>query len=224
MNERILIVEDDAAIALGLEDDLSMEGYHVSVVSDGIEGAEKAIDEAFDLVILDLMLPGKSGYDVCREIRRKQPSLPVLMLTARSQEAEKVLGLEMGADDYVTKPFSPLELRARIKALLRRSNVTGRVRTIGRLSVDLDRYVATVDGGDIELTPIELRLLVALDENRGRALTRDEILTRVWGESVIVSDRTVDTHVANLRAKIRAAGVEISSVRGVGYRVDLRSG
>lgn len=220
MKERILIVEDDRAIALGLEDDFSLEGYQVVVAYDGIDGAKRAVDDAFDLVILDLMLPGKSGYEVCREIRKKRPSLPILMLTSRSQEAEKVLGLEMGADDYVTKPFSPLELRARVKALLRRSNVTGRIRTVGRLLVDLDRFAASLDGAELELTPIELRLLVALEDHRGRTLSRDEILTLVWGESVVVSDRTVDTHVANLRAKIREAGVEIRSVRGVGYRID----
>jgi len=222
MSERILIVEDEPSIALGLEDDLSLEGYDVVVVDNGISGAKTALEGDFDLLILDVMLPGKSGYDVCREVRRGKSRLPILMLTAKSHEAEKVLGLEMGADDYVTKPFSPLELRARIKALLRRSSAEEQsVFSFGQFSLDLERMEVRADDERIDFTLLEFKILAALVQNAGRVVARDRLLDLVWGSNVIVTDRAIDTHVSNIRKKLGTNGAElISSVRGLGYRFE----
>ena len=222
MSARILIVEDEPAIALGLRDDLELEGYRVEVVDNGPAAVKLACAESFDLLLLDVMLPGKSGYDVCREIRGKKPDLPIIMLTARSQEAEKVLGLEMGADDYVTKPFSPLELRARIKALLRRSQASQPTSyTFASLVVNLERMEVLDGERPIELTSLEFRLLTALIKNAGRVLSRARILDLVWGTNAVVTDRVIDTHIANLRKKLESNGSQhISSIRGMGYRFD----
>jgi DNA-binding response OmpR family regulator len=222
MSARILIIEDEPAIALGLRDDLELEGYDVEVVDNGNHAVNKACSESFDLLLLDVMLPGKSGYDVCREVRGKKPDLPIIMLTARSHEAEKVLGLELGADDYVTKPFSPLELRARIKAQLRRSRKSQPSSyTFSSILVNLDR-MEVVDGDRlIELTALEFKLLTALFQNAGRVLSRDRILDLVWSTNAVVTDRVIDTHIANLRKKLEPNGSKhISSVRGTGYRFD----
>ena len=222
MTTRILIVEDQPAIALGLRDDLELEGYKVEVVDDGNTAVHKTCSEPFDLLLLDVMLPGKSGYEVCREVRGKKPDLPIIMLTARSHEAEKVLGLELGADDYVTKPFSPLELRARIKAQLRRTkNLQPSSYSFSTLVVNLDRM--EVRDGDclIELTALEFKLLTALIQNAGHVLSRDRILDLVWSENAVVTDRVIDTHISNLRKKLEPNGAaHISSIRGMGYRFD----
>lgn len=222
MNTRILIVEDEPAIALGLRDDLELEGYQVEVVDNGETAVRKACNESFDLLLLDVMLPGKNGYDVCREVRDKKPDLPIIMLTARSHEAEKVLGLEMGADDYVTKPFSPLELRARIKAQLRRSRKSQPSSyTFSSILVNLHR-MEVLDGDRlIELTALEFKLLTTLIQNAGRVLSRDRILDLVWSTNTVVTDRVIDTHIANLRKKLEPIGSKhISSIRGTGYRFD----
>lgn len=222
MNARILIVEDEPAIAMGLRDDLELEGYQVAVVDNGSAAVKLACTEPFDLLLLDVMLPGKSGYDVCREIRSKKPDLPIIMLTARSQEAEKVLGLEMGADDYVTKPFSPLELRARIKALLRRSQGSQPTSyAFASVVVNLERMEVLDGERPIELTSLEFRLLTALIQNAGRVLSRERILDLVWGANAVVTDRVIDTHIANLRKKLEPHGSKhISSIRSIGYRFD----
>lgn len=215
---RILIVEDEPAIAAALQDDLELEGYDVQHVDNGSIAADTALSGGFDLVILDVMLPGKSGYDVCRHLRSQRPRLPIIMLTARAGEAEKVLGLEMGADDYVTKPFSPLELRARIKALLRRSapEPTSRI-DAGDVSLDLERLEVRVDDGVIDLTHLEFRILTALMQHQGRVLSRSELMDMAWGDDVVVTDRAIDTHIANIRKKLDRDIIE--SVRGMGYRV-----
>ena len=222
MKERILIVEDEPSIALGLKNDLVLEGYDVTLVGDGITAVDRALTEDFELVILDVMLPGKSGYDVCREVRKDKPLLPILMLTAKAQEAEKVLGLNMGADDYVTKPFSPLELRARIKALLRRSSVSERTSiTFGQFAMDLEGMEIRSGNARLDLTMLEFRLLAALVQNQGHVISRDRLLDLVWGSDVIVTDRAIDTHIANIRKKMGPAGSKfISSVRGMGYRFE----
>jgi len=159
--KRILIVEDEPAIALGLEDDLKMEGYRVEVTADGTDACRSARERAFDLVILDIMLPGKDGFDVCRELRRTGQTMPILMLTAKTQESEKVMGLELGADDYLTKPFGARELRARVKALLRRANgiADPELHRFGDVEVNFARGEVKRDGLAVELTPIEFRLL-----------------------------------------------------------------
>ncbi len=222
MNKRILIVEDEPSIALGLQDDLELEGYQVEVVDSGNQAVIKACNESWDLILLDVMLPDKSGYDVCREVRSKKPDVPIIMLTARSHEAEKVLGLEMGADDYVTKPFSPLELRARIKAQLRRS-ATSKVSNFrfSTLAVNFERMEVLDGNNPIDLTALEFKLLGALIQNRGQVLSRDRILDLVWGAQAVVTDRVIDTHIANLRKKLEPNGsAHILSIRGMGYRFD----
>lgn len=222
MSARILIVEDEPAIALGLRDDLELEGYQVEVEDNGNNAVNRACSEAFDLLLLDVMLPGKSGYDVCREVRSKKPDLPIIMLTARSQEVEKVMGLELGADDYVTKPFSPLELRARIKAQLRRaqsSQVSSY--TFSSLQVNLERMEVLNGDDPVELTALEFKLLTALIQSAGRVLSRARLLDLVWGNSAVVTDRVIDTHITNLRKKLGPEGSShIASIRGTGYRFD----
>ena len=222
---RILIVEDEPAIALALEDDLSLEGYQVAVVHDGIEAVKRARAEPFDAILLDVMLPGKDGFEVCRELRRSRVRTPILMLTARAQEAEKVLGLEAGADDYVTKPFGVRELRARIAALLRRSqpDAAPAVVRIGDAEVDFGRGEIRRGGEAIPLTPLEFRILKAIVAARGRILTRQQLITDAWGPNTFVSDRVVDNHIGSLRKKLEPDAAEprhLQNVRGLGYRFD----
>lgn len=221
---RILIVEDEPDIALGLQHDLRLDGYDVDVVGDGHSAIERGASGAFDLIVLDVMLPGKDGFQVCRELRHARVAVPIILLTARSHEAEKVLGLELGADDYITKPFSPMELRARIKAALRRAagDATELVR-FGDFEVDFERFELRRSGKPVDLTPIEFKLLSAFVRNRGIVLTRQQLLDKVWGRDVFVTDRVVDTHIANLRKKLEIDPVgppRVVSVRGFGYRFD----
>ncbi|MCH8276101.1 MAG: response regulator transcription factor [Bacteroidetes bacterium] len=222
MNERILIVEDEPSIAIRLEDDLTLEGYAVVVVDDGVVAVKRALEDDFDLMILDVMLPGKSGYDVCREVRKVKPQLPILMLTAKSHEAEKVLGLEMGADDYVTKPFSPLELRARIRALLRRSSASEQtIFSFGPFTMDVERMEVRSGDDRLDFTLLEFKLLAALVQNKGHVVARNRLLDLVWGADVVVTDRAIDTHVTNIRKKLGPKGSDfIASVRGMGYRFE----
>jgi len=221
---RILVVEDEPAIALALETDLRMEGYEVEVATDGVAAAARALEGAFDLILLDVMLPGRDGFDVCRDVRRAGIRTPILMLTAKAQEAEKVLGLELGADDYVTKPFSAKELRARVKALLRRTtDATPDVQRFGDLEVDGSRFEVRRGNRTVDLTRLEFKILSALVKCRGRVVTRDRLLDLAWGEETYVSDRVIDNHVANLRKKIEDDTRQprfVVSVRGVGYRFD----
>ncbi len=221
---RILVVEDEPALALGLEDDLKLEGYEVEVVHDGETASRRAQEQSYDLIILDVMLPRKDGFEVCRELRRAGLRTPVILLTARTQESDKVLGLELGADDYVTKPFSPRELRARVKAALRRA--TGGVPEIyrfGDAEVDFTRCELRRAGRAVEMTPIEFKLLAAFIRHRRHTLSRDKLLDEVWGRETFVTDRVVDTHITNLRKKIEPKPSEprfLVSVRGMGYRFD----
>ncbi len=222
---RILVVEDEPAIALGLEDDLKMEGYHVEVVTDGNTASRRAREGAFDLILLDLMLPGKDGFEVCRELRRHGLRTPILMLTAKAQEAEKVMGLELGADDYVTKPFGTRELRARIKALLRRGAVDrpAECYRFGDVEVDFERGELRRNGQPVELTPIEFKLLALFIRSRGRVLSRDRLLDGAWSADTFASDRVVDNHIANLRKKIEPDPANpryLRNLRGLGYRFD----
>jgi DNA-binding response OmpR family regulator len=222
---RILVVEDEPGIALGLEDDLKMEGYDVEVVSDGDVASRRARETAFDLILLDIMLTGKDGFEVCRELRRHGVRTPILMLTAKTQEAEKVMGLELGADDYMTKPFGTRELRARIRALLRRAAVDPQPECyrFGDVEVDFDRGELRRAGTPIELTPIEFKLLSLFVRSRGRVLSRDRLLAGAWGPDTFASDRIVDNHIANLRKKIEpdpASPRYLRNLRGLGYRFD----
>ena len=226
---RILIVEDEPDIALGLEDDLRVEGHTVAVVGDGELAVRRGREPEWDLIVLDVMLPRKDGFDVCRELRRGGVRTPIILLTARSHEAEKILGLELGADDYLTKPFSPRELRARINAVLRRtapapaSGERAEVYRFGDVEVNFARAEVRREGTAIDLTPLEFRLLETFIERRGRVLSRDQLLNSAWGQDVHVTDRAVDAHIVNLRRKIEPRAEEpqfLLSVRGMGYRFD----
>jgi two-component system alkaline phosphatase synthesis response regulator PhoP len=217
-------VEDEPAIALGLEDDLKMEGYEVEVAGDGLTACRRAKEAAFDLIILDVMLPGKDGFDVCRDLRRYGLRTPILLLTAKAQEAEKVLGFELGADDYVTKPFGTRELRARIKALLRRAAEPAPENYhFGDVEVDFARGELRRNGAPVELTPLEFKLLDLFIRSRGRVLSRERLLEGAWGPDTYASDRIVDNHIANLRKKIEPDPGQpryIRNLRGLGYRFD----
>jgi DNA-binding response OmpR family regulator len=221
---RILIVEDEADIALGLELDLRDEGHHVEVATDGDAGARRAKEPGWDLLVLDVMLPGKDGLEICREVRRARLRTPVLMLTARAQEADKVMGLDMGADDYVTKPFSPRELRARVRALLRRASEPEEpVQRIGTCEVDFARAELRRNGERWDLTALELKMLQCFVRQPGRVISREQVIDEVWGHDVHVTDRVVDTHVVKLRRRIEpepATPRHIVSVRGLGYRFE----
>jgi two-component system alkaline phosphatase synthesis response regulator PhoP len=221
---RVLVVEDDRAIALALEDDLKLEGFAVDVVGDGEAAVERAQGQAFHLILLDIMLPKKDGFEVCRELRKTGVRTPIIVLTARTEEAEKVMGLEIGADDYITKPYSPRELRARIKAVLRRA--TGELPELygfGDMEVDFIRREVRRAGALVEFSPLEFKLLAAFIRHAGRVLSRDQLLDEVWGRGTFLSDRVVDNQVANLRKKIESPASSpyyLVSVRGVGYRFD----
>jgi len=222
---RILVVEDEPGIALGLEDDLTMEGYSVEVLGDGAAAVRRARESAFDLILLDVMLPGKDGFEVCRELRRGGLRTPILMLTAKAQEAEKVMGLELGADDYVTKPFGTRELRARIKALLRRAagEPEAAPYCFGDVEVDFARGEVRRAGKAVDLTAIEYKLLEVFVRSRGRVLSRERLLDAVWGADTFASDRIVDNHIVNLRRKIEPDPTQpqyLRNLRGLGYRFD----
>ena len=221
---RILIVEDEPDIALGLEEDLTRHGHEVEVARDGEAGVRRGKDQAWDVILLDVMLPRRDGFEVCRELRRGRIKTPIIMLTAKTQEAEKILGLELGADDYVTKPFSAAELRARIKAVTRRFEEDSLgVYRFGDCEVDFDRAEIRRGGRPVEATAQEFRLLGVLIRRRGRVLTREQLIEQAWGQETHIGDRVVDTHILNLRKKVEPVAAEpryLLSVRGLGYRFD----
>jgi len=228
MNERILLVEDEAALRMTLIDRLKSEGYEIDFAADGEQGLDKATREPFDLVLLDVMLPRKSGFDVCHDIRAAGMAVPILMLTARGQSVDKVVGLKIGADDYVTKPFDTMELMARIEALLRRSRLSApaasAVHNIGSLCVDLPGTTVTREGQRVPLSAREFQLLRYLLEHRGTTVSRGNILKDVWGYSSQTFTRTVDVHVASLRQKIEGDPKRpalILTVPGLGYKFAL---
>lgn len=225
MNERILLVEDEEALRMTLIDRLKDEGYEVDFAADGEQGLEKATHEPFDLVLLDVMLPRKSGFDVCRDIRAGGMAVPILMLTARGQSMDKVVGLKIGADDYVTKPFDAMELMARIEALLRRARIgapaASAVHNVGPLRVDLLGTTVTRGGERVPLSAREFQLLRYLLEHRGITVSRRDILKDVWGYSSQTFTRTVDVHVASLRQKVENDPKRpelIVTVPGLGYK------
>lgn len=224
--KRILIIEDASAIRMALEDDFKFEGYQVDSAATGPNGLEKAMDLDLDIIILDLMLPGLDGLEICKELRRRDIGTPIIMLTAKSQEFDKVLGLELGADDYITKPFSTFELNARVKALLRRSEIRDSQKTdaiikLGPFEMDPSKYLFTKEGKPIQLTTIEFALIKMLMQQAGHVIKRDAILRTIWGKEVYVTSRTVDTHIANLRKKIEDNEEQsywIVGIRGIGYK------
>ena len=222
--ETILIVEDDPSMLTGLKDNFEFKGYKVLTAADGEKGLDAALNATPDLIILDIMLPKINGYEICRLIRAEGLEMPVIMLTAKGEESDVVLGLNIGADDYVTKPFSISELLARSAALLRRTKKeVEEVVEFGDLRLDRAARRLTRAGEEIELSPKEFSLLLYFVEKSGRALTRDEILNAVWGYDCIVTSRSVDRFVTTLRNKIEpdpANPVFIHTVRQVGYRFD----
>ncbi len=223
MNENILLVEDEQALRMTLSDRLQSEGYVVDFSPDGEQGFEKATSLPFDLIILDIMLPRRSGLDVCRDIRLAGLATPILLLTARGQIVDKVAGLKLGADDYVTKPFDTLELMARIEALLRRAPTrTGQgILHFGSIRVDISGTQVTREGKPVYLSAREFQLLRYFTEHKGVTLSRDEILREVWGYEVGTFTRTVDVHVAGLRQKLEKAPKKpemIVTVPGIGYK------
>ena len=222
--KKILLIEDEPGIVLTLTDRLSREGYSVESATDGETGLERATREPFDLLLLDLMLPRMSGFDVCRELRKRGIETPVIMLTARGQVMDKVVGLKLGADDYVTKPFDMSELLARVEAHLRRAPVTPHPvegYAFGEVRIDFRKAEVTKDGSPLELSAREFQLLKYFVEHRGATLTREELLNEVWGYNSMPSTRTVDVHVAWLRQKIEPNAKHpqfILTIHGMGYK------
>lgn len=221
---RVLVVEDEAGLRLTLSDRLTSEGYQVEVAADGEAGLSSAASGAFDLIVLDVMLPRMNGLDVCREVRRRGVTTPILMLTARGQVVDKVVGLKLGADDYLTKPFEAIELVARLEALLRRrpsgAVPGGDTFRFGEVVVDLRKMEITRGGQAVELSAREFKLLRHFIAHRGATLSRDELLTEVWGYEMPLT-RTVDVHVAGLRQKIESNPKSpefILTVHGLGYK------
>src|SRR5215207_5696669 len=222
---RILLVEDEQGLILTLTDRLESEGFTVSSASDGKLGFEMALEGGFDLIILDVMLPKKNGYDVCRDLRQKGIATPILMLTAKGETIDKVLGLKLGADDYLTKPFEMIELLARVEALLRRSQRSdgNGIDTFrfGEVSIDFKRAAVIKKNESIELSAMEFKLLQFLVENRGHVHSRDHLLDEVWGYDAMPSTRTVDVHIAWLRQKLEDNPKYpqfIQTVHGFGYK------
>ncbi|HEX6740098.1 MAG TPA: response regulator transcription factor [Vicinamibacteria bacterium] len=222
--QKILIVEDEPDMVLGLKDNFEFEGYEVVTASDGQAGLERARNDKPDLVILDIMMPKLSGLEVCKTLRSEGFEAPIIMLTARGQEIDKVVGLELGADDYVTKPFSIRELLARVRAILRRTE--GAKKRLSRyrfsdVELDFETYRAKKGGEALDMSPREFELIRYLIERKGETVSRDRLLEDVWGYESYPSTRTVDTHIAKLRAKIGDSGSEpryILTIHGVGYK------
>jgi phosphate regulon transcriptional regulator PhoB len=223
MKPKILVVDDETDALDLIEFNLKAAGYDVITAADGAKALEKARNSAPDLVILDLMLPEMDGLEVCKNLRRdeKTATVPIIMLTAKAAEIDRVLGLELGADDYVTKPFSPRELTLRVKSLLRRAQPEEGGKTelrIGEIVIDIPRHQVSVKGKRIDLTATEFKLLTVLAERRGRVQSREQLLQDVWEYNTLVDTRTVDTHMRRLREKMGAAADNVETVRGVGYR------
>ena len=225
MNENVLLIEDEKALSQTLSDRLRAEGYVVNFARDGNDGLDKATRLPFDLIILDVMLPGKNGFDVCRKIRQAGLATPILMLTARGQTAEKIVGLKLGADDYVTKPFDMLELMARVEALLRRTpSKSGQtaMQQVRSIRIDLRGTEVWRDGKLVPLSAREFQLLQYFLEHKGETVSRDQILREVWGYNASAFTRTVDVHVASLRQKLEDDPKQpslILTVPGFGYKL-----
>ncbi|MGH2726147.1 MAG: response regulator [Actinomycetota bacterium] len=224
----ILVVEDEQSIASLVTLYLSNEGFRVTHIADGAQALDAIVRTKPDLVILDLMLPGMDGIEICRRLRASSDRLPIVMLTARDAEVDRILGLELGADDYITKPFSPRELVARVKAVLRRAAHAQEeepdVLRVADVEIDIARREVRAGAESVTLTAIEFDLLAFLTRNRGIVFSRDRLLDRVWGYERPIDTRTVDSHVKSLRQKLGASGSVVLTVRGVGYKVDAGRG
>lgn len=228
MDQKILIVDDEESIVTLLKYNIEQAGYETEVAYNGTDALEKASNTNFDLIVLDVMLPGMDGMEVCKQLRQKQVNTPILMLTAKDDEFDKVLGLELGADDYLTKPFSPREVVARIKAILRRMDREPVEEDLGvikiaDLSIYPEQYEATIKEDALTFTPKEFELLLYLAQNLGRVLSRDQLLSAVWNYDFAGDTRIVDVHVSHLREKIEPdtkKPVYIKTIRGLGYKME----
>jgi two-component system, OmpR family, alkaline phosphatase synthesis response regulator PhoP len=226
MSIRVLLIEDEVGLVVALTDRLQSEGYQVETAVDGQMGLARALGEPFDLVILDVMLPQKNGFDICRDLRGQGIKTPLLMLTARGQVIDRVLGLKLGADDYLVKPFDPIELLARMEALLRRAPSSVPIPALefyqfGEIRVDALRAEVTRNGAPIDLPPREYELLCYLIRHRGATISRNQLLNKVWGYDATVATRTVDVHVAGLRQKIETDPRHpqyLHTIHGLGYK------
>lgn len=224
MEKTILIIEDDVSILRGLKDNLSFEGYHVLTSPDGLEGLQMALDNQIDMLLLDIMLPGINGYDICRRLKKDKAELPIIMITARGTEIDKIAGLDLGADDYITKPFSIPELLARVRAVLRRTLTENKevdTYTFAEVSLDFKKYIAMVKGEEIKLSSREFAIMKYMIEHEGEVIHRHDLLDKVWGYDVTPSTRTVDNYILDLRKKFEkdpANPQHITSIRGAGYK------
>lgn len=225
MKKKIVIIEDEPGIQLSLRDEFESEGWKVFAADEGAGGLQLAETENPDLIILDIMLPALNGYEVCKNLRNSGNNTPIIMLTVKDKEIDKVLGLELGADDYVTKPFSLRELMARAKAVIRRTDEGGKEidrYSFGVIELDFKKYTARRGGQTLELTPLEFHMLKLLIDRKEEVITRNDFLDKIWGEdNVTVSDRTIDSHIANIRRKLEEDPSHpeyILSIRGVGYK------
>jgi len=225
MSKKILVIEDEPGILLSLKDEFESQGYTVYSAEDGEKGFKMAKQQKPDLIILDIMLPVLDGYEVCKRLRMEGDTTPIIMLTVKDKEIDRVLGLELGADDYVTKPFSLRELMARVKAVLRRTEERTKDLnnySFGQIELDFKKYEAKKKGEKLELTPLEFKMLKLFIKKKEQVLSRDDFLDKIWGEdNTFVSFRTVDSHIANIRKKIEddpSNPKHIISIRGVGYK------
>jgi len=225
MSKKILVIEDEPGILLSLKDEFESQGYTVYSAEDGEKGFKMAKQQKPDLIILDIMLPVLDGYEVCKRLRMEGDTTPIIMLTVKDKEIDRVLGLELGADDYVTKPFSLRELMARVKAVLRRTEEIAKDLTnysFGQVELDFKKYEAKKKGKKLELTPLEFQMLKLFIQKKEQVISRDDFLDKIWGEdNTYVSFRTVDSHIANIRKKIEddpSNPKHIISIRGVGYK------
>ena len=228
MAQKVLIVDDEESIVTLLQYNIERAGFETETAFDGLSGLQKALHNTYDMIVLDLMLPELDGTEVCKQLRQKQIDTPILMLTARDEELDKVLGLELGADDYLTKPFSPKEVVARIKAILRRTNKSdnymesGEIKIAG-LSIFPDQYEASINGESLSFTRKEFELLLYLSKNKGRVMSRDQLLSSVWNYDFVGDTRIVDVHISHLREKIEPDSkhpVYIKTIRGLGYKME----
>lgn len=226
--QRILVVEDEPSMRIGLKDNLEFEGYEVEFADDGESGYKKIMTQKFDLILLDVMLPKMNGFDVCRKVRAEGVKIPIILLTAKGEEIDKVLGLELGADDYVTKPFGLRELLARIKAVMRRSTESQpdqiEEAEIGSLIVNFSNYSAFNNGNEIAMSHKEFELLHFLWKNKNKAVSRDDLLKEIWNQEVFTTTRTIDNFIVKLRQKIEEDANKpkiILTVHGVGYKLIL---
>jgi DNA-binding response OmpR family regulator len=226
MKRSILIIEDDDALLFGLKENFEMDGYETRTASDGTNGVKEALNSPPDLILLDVMLPGKNGYEVCKEIRERHLDVPIIMLTAKVDEKDIVRGLNVGADDYVTKPFSIQELKARVRAFMRRYGNDSDKLEFGPFMLDLNSHQFFKGKKEIKLMPKEFKLLQYFISNNGRALSREEIMDNVWGRDIVVTNRSVDRCITTLRGKLGdepTSPTYIQTVRDIGYRFEHKS-